>query len=197
MADAPARRRRSGELLEAIRAAVLEELRERGYPGLTFEGVARRAGTSKPVLYRRYGSRAEMAVDAFVSSRIATPPADFAGPLREDLIALFQGMLERIGPEGVQTFRGVVGEVDDATVARVGNLVLSQVEGWLGVILERARAAGEIGDAPVPLRVVRAIVALMRNEVLFVYGAAQAPDVAGIVDEVVLPLLRVSTSHRA
>ncbi|WP_062385505.1 TetR/AcrR family transcriptional regulator [Demequina iriomotensis] len=194
MTGTPARRRRAGELESAIRVAVLDELHERGYPGLTFEGVARRAGTSKPVLYRRYPTRAAMAIDAFVSSRVATPPADFAGPLREDLVALISGMLMRVGADGVATFRGVIGEVDDATVARVGALVMSQVEGWLGGILDRAREAGELGPTPAPARVVRAIVALMRNEVLFVFGAGQAPDVEGIVDDVIVPLLRATTA---
>ena len=46
--------RRSGEeLREAILDAVLCELFDRGYAGLTFDGVAHRAHTSKPVIYRR------------------------------------------------------------------------------------------------------------------------------------------------
>ncbi|WP_062298794.1 TetR/AcrR family transcriptional regulator [Demequina maris] len=192
-----ARRRRAGELLDAIRAAVLEELRERGYQDVTFEGVARRAGTSKTVLYRRFDNRADMVIDALVTARLGTPPASFDGPLREDLVALMRGIMERLGPEGVKTFRGVIGEVDDATVARVSSLVLAQFEAWLAGILERARGAGELGPEPVPARVVAAIVALLRHEVFFVYGAGRPADIEGIVDEVVLPLLRVSTHARA
>jgi AcrR family transcriptional regulator len=40
--------------MSAIRAATRAELADYGYAGVTFEGVARRAQTSKPVLYRRY-----------------------------------------------------------------------------------------------------------------------------------------------
>lgn len=196
MTATPARRRRADELRDAIRAAVLDEVHDRGYTGLTFEGVARRAGTSKPVLYRRYDSRAEMAIEAFVAARISTPPADFTGPLRADLVALLSGILARIDRDGVLTFRGVIGEVDDATVARVANLVLAQFAGWLDGILARARDAHELGPAPVPARVIKAIVALARNEILFVHGVGEDPDVEGLVDEVILPLLRTTTAAR-
>ncbi|WP_062516359.1 TetR/AcrR family transcriptional regulator [Demequina gelatinilytica] len=193
MPEAPARRRRAGELLDAIREATLEELHERGYQGVTFEGVARRAGTSKPVLYRRFSNRADMVVDAIVSTRFSVPPAPLDGPLREDLIRLMRGVMERMGRQGVTTFRGVIGEVDDATVTRVSTLVLSQFEAWLDGILVRARAAGELGPAAVPPRVTAAILALLRHEMLFVYGSGMEPDLEGIVDDVVLPLLRATT----
>ena len=43
--------------MSAIRDATYAELKEHGYSGVTFEGVARRAKTSKPVLYRRWADR--------------------------------------------------------------------------------------------------------------------------------------------
>lgn len=193
MTAQPGRRRRADELRDAIRAAVLAELDERGYQGLTFEGVARRAGTSKPVLYRRYSSRAEMTIDAFLPSRMGRPPATSTGPLRSDLIALLDGLLARVGPDGVRIFRGVIGEVEDATVARVAAQVLAQFAEWLTDITDRARAAGELGPGTIPPRVNEAIVALVRNEILFVHGASQEPDVEGLVDDVILPLLRTTT----
>lgn len=189
-----ANRRRATELLSAIRSAVLAELHERGYQGLTYEGVARRAGTSKPVLYRRFGNRAEMAIDALLASRIDTPPAVFTGPLREDLIALASGLITRVGSDGVEAFRGIIGEVDQDVVARVADRILTQFEEWLDDILTKARDAHELGPAVVPDAVTRAIVALVRNEILFVYGAGQPPQIEALVDEVILPLLRVTTA---
>ncbi len=73
-------RRRDETLISAIRDATYAELEEHGYSGVTFEGVASRAKTSKPVLYRRYRSRAHMVTDALPTLRY--PPArlaDFAG----------------------------------------------------------------------------------------------------------------------
>ncbi len=47
----------------ALRAA-WEEVSEVGYAQLTMEGVAARAGTSKPVLYRRWPNRAALVLAA-------------------------------------------------------------------------------------------------------------------------------------
>ena len=48
---------RGAELEEALLDAAWAELQEVGYPAFTYEGVAQRAGTSKPVLYRMaYGT---------------------------------------------------------------------------------------------------------------------------------------------
>jgi AcrR family transcriptional regulator len=52
----------------ALDAALLEaawdELGEVGYPGFTLDGVAARAGTSRPVLARRWPNRAELVIAA-------------------------------------------------------------------------------------------------------------------------------------
>ncbi|WP_435299523.1 TetR/AcrR family transcriptional regulator [Timonella sp. A28] len=197
MAEASGKRRNAHELLEAIRKAVLEELHERTYQGVTFEGVARRAGTSKTALYRRFSARSDMVIDALVTSRLGSAPAQFQGPLREDLIQLMHGVMERMGPTGVATFRGVLGEVDNETITRVATLVLSHFEEWLTDILNRARTAGELGDTPVPPIVIATIVALLRHDMLFVYGAGQQPDIEALVDNVIVPLLQTATKHNA
>jgi hypothetical protein len=52
-----ATRRRNDKLMAAIHEATRAQLAERGYAGVTFEGVARRARTSRSVLYRRAPER--------------------------------------------------------------------------------------------------------------------------------------------
>jgi AcrR family transcriptional regulator len=51
-------RRRGAELEQAILRAALDELAETGYSGLAMDRVARRAGTNKNAIYRRWPSRA-------------------------------------------------------------------------------------------------------------------------------------------
>jgi AcrR family transcriptional regulator len=46
-------RRRGRHLEDALLDAAWAELTERGYAGFTLESVAKRAGTSTPVIYRR------------------------------------------------------------------------------------------------------------------------------------------------
>lgn len=64
---------------DAITQAVLLELAEVGYGKLTMDAVARRAGSSKPTLYRRWPSKAEMVLHAMAAiSRPVVPPDDGA-----------------------------------------------------------------------------------------------------------------------
>ena len=101
MTDRPARRRRRDEeLLGGIRQAVRDELRDHGYPGVTFEGVARRAGTSKPVLYRRFDSRAEMVLATLLTFENEPLPAIRSETLVDGLVELMEMLLHRPGPDG-------------------------------------------------------------------------------------------------
>lgn len=62
---APARGRpRSSTADAAILDATLDLLADGGWPGLTVEGVAARAGVAKTTVYRRFASRTELAVAA-------------------------------------------------------------------------------------------------------------------------------------
>ena len=48
----------------AVLGATLAELAERGYAALTVDTVARRAGVHKTSIYRRWGDRESLVVDA-------------------------------------------------------------------------------------------------------------------------------------
>ncbi|MGW8439403.1 TetR/AcrR family transcriptional regulator [Nocardiopsis sp. NPDC055879] len=77
----------------AISEAVLDELAERGYGRLSMEGVAKRAGTGKSSLYRRWSSKQGMVISAL--TEFSVPPAEiadtgsFEGDLRATLEAVY------------------------------------------------------------------------------------------------------------
>ncbi|WP_202511567.1 TetR/AcrR family transcriptional regulator [Streptomyces sp. SID3343] len=101
-ADHRHRPRKRGEALEqAIAAAVIAELSDRGYGALTFEGVAARAGTGKSALYRRWPDKASMTADAFAVTLPGAETLPLAGELRADLILFLdtvaRGMLGAMG----------------------------------------------------------------------------------------------------
>ncbi|MBA2740523.1 MAG: helix-turn-helix transcriptional regulator, partial [Actinobacteria bacterium] len=60
-------RRRSERSHEAIVHATQELLVERGHRELTIEGVAARAGVGKQTIYRWWGSRAELVLEAYLA----------------------------------------------------------------------------------------------------------------------------------
>jgi AcrR family transcriptional regulator len=79
---------------EAILAATLEILQERGYQGLTIEGVATRAGVGRPTIYRRWASKPALVVAGLIhSARLAVPDPD-TGSLRRDLVAVQRHQVE-------------------------------------------------------------------------------------------------------
>ena len=74
----------------AILRATAELLVEIGYSNLTLAAVAGRAGTTKPALYRRWSSKAELVHEAAfptAPTALAAPAGDFAGDVRAMLAA--------------------------------------------------------------------------------------------------------------
>ena len=103
-------RRRGAQLEQAILEAAWAELNDVGYAALTIEAVAARAGTSKPVIYRRWPSRAELVLAAWARQRPAPSPAIDTGALRSDLITLFSRIARRAGGMMSEVTAGVMGE---------------------------------------------------------------------------------------
>jgi len=79
-------RPRSTENDDALLEAAAAILREAGYARMSMEGVAAAAGVSKPTLYLRYASKAELVVAVLVHLRVGGAPA-LRGDLRADVVA--------------------------------------------------------------------------------------------------------------
>lgn len=187
-------RRRAGVLEQAIREATAAELADHGYTGVTFEGVARRARTSKPVLYRRYTSRAHLVIDAWSGLAPLDLPEVDHGSLRDDLLAALSAVTERFQRIGVETFRRVIAEADDELLAEISTFTWSVADEAITRILSAARDRGELGDAPIPQRVALLPLVLVRHELFFSRDSLTPQTLTDMVDQVCLPLL-VSTSR--
>lgn len=185
-------RRGGAELDEAIRDAVRTELGENGYAGLTFEGVARRARTSKPVIYRRYASRAQMVVDAWVRHMPAALPTASTGSLREDLLALGRALGGRFEHIGLPTLRGLMAEVDEDLLPGLLAMADASAHELIGSVVEAARERGEVGPAPLSPRILQLPLVLARHELLF-HGHIEEKYLADLIDEVCLPLMTART----
>lgn len=183
-------RRRDDVLMSAIREATRAELAERGYPGVTFEGVARRAKTSKPVLYRRYRSRAHMVVDALLVLPRQPVPASGAPSLREDMLTLLDAMMQRFHRIGIDTYRSLIADADDELLDTITAQLAELADQTIYRALSEARDRGEIGAATIPDRAATAIAALVRNEVFFTRGPVDKEALIDILDNVYLPLIQ-------
>ena len=183
----PTRRHGQG-LVRAIQEAVVAEVAEHGYAGTTYDGVATRAGTSKPVLYRRWPTKANMVLDAFLdASPGLTLPAD-TGSLSGDLKALLRTAQSMMDRAGRRTLLGLLAELDRSAGESVRELLFARGADVIEPLLDRARQRGEIGDSPLPPRVAGLALDLVRHEVVIV-GALTQETLDTIVDEIAVPLL--------
>lgn len=78
---------RQPQVTAAITDAAFTELAELGYGKLTMEGVARRAGVSKPTLYRRWPTKEQMVLALVEQVAVAAADVPDTGSLRGDLRA--------------------------------------------------------------------------------------------------------------
>ena len=68
MIEARAGRRRSETSRQAILQAAFALMEEVGFDRMSIEGVAARAGVGKTTIYRWWGSRGVLAVEAFLTA---------------------------------------------------------------------------------------------------------------------------------
>jgi AcrR family transcriptional regulator len=79
---------------KAILDATLEILFDKGYAGVTIEGVAARSGVGRPTIYRRWSSKPALVIAAITQS-VGVSPIPDTGSLRRDLLA-FQRQQARL-----------------------------------------------------------------------------------------------------
>ncbi|KAA8887251.1 TetR/AcrR family transcriptional regulator [Nocardia colli] len=78
------------QVTTAITRAAFAELAEVGYGKLTMEGVARRAGVSKPTLYRRWATKEQLVLALVEQVAVAAAEVPDTGSLRGDLRAFLE-----------------------------------------------------------------------------------------------------------
>jgi AcrR family transcriptional regulator len=194
-APGPGTRRRGAELEAAILDAAWDELTEAGYAALTIENVAARAKTSRAVLYRRWPSRPELVVAALRHhTDFATPESFDTGSLRGDMLALLRHMSTRVGEiAGVLSFL-LSASFDEAGIspAALRERAVAGDPGAIPGMLRRAAARGEIGPGAVSPRIASVAVDLVRHDLIMKQAPIPDSDLAEIVDDIFLPLVRAA-----
>jgi AcrR family transcriptional regulator len=188
----PARRRRGAELEAALLEAAWDELRAVGYPQFTLDGVAARAGTSRPVLARRWSSGAELLVAALRHrASTAVPPPPDTGTLRGDVLAVLRQMSAAVGEvAGLLSF--LFADYFSATGRPPADIREQTIAGRgsaMTAIIERAVRRGEVDPARLTAHIVSLPVDLVRHDLIM--NQAPVPDetLLEIVDRIFLPLV--------
>jgi AcrR family transcriptional regulator len=185
--------RRHGEELErALLDAAWTELIENGYATFTMDAVCARAGTSRPVLYRRWEDkhalvRAALA-HALARNSIVIPDT---GTLRGDTIALMESAdHERMQLFAVMTVHlsGYYQETGTSP-ADLREMLMSGRPRVSRIVLERAVARGEVAADKVSERIAVLPYVLLQQEFLLTLKPVPKAVIEEIVDSIYLPLL--------
>jgi AcrR family transcriptional regulator len=187
-------RRRGQELADALLDAAWDELVEVGYGRFTFEGVAARAGTSRPVLYRRWASRSDLAIAAIQRYRerrpVATPDT---GSVRDDLVELLRaasaGRSEMAVLVSVQMAAYFAETGTTPADLRAAMLSGSRQPSGLDEVLTRGVERGEIDPDRLTDRIRSLPWDLMRHEMLMTLQPVPDGTIEEIVDQIFLPLV--------
>ncbi|MEN3283805.1 MAG: hypothetical protein V7607_4945 [Solirubrobacteraceae bacterium] len=146
MAPVKPGRPRSEQVDDAILAAARAELAAHGYARMTVDAVAARARVSKPTIYLRHPTKADLATAAIASMRVQPRPEPTAD-LRADLLAhlrLLRAGLQR--PNGMTMLGTVLAEENDTPelLALFRERLVEPRRRELRGVLEAARDRGEL-----------------------------------------------------
>lgn len=194
---ARAHRRRGAKLETALLEAVWQELGEVGYNNLTFDSVAKRASTSRNVLYRRWRNRPELVIAAIRQhGPMLSGQVPDTGELRGDVLALLRRVARRLAEIGPETMYGLLSEYtsDIEVFDDLQSQVVPIGAAAMATILERASVRGEVRGAVNP-RIARLPVDLQRHEFLVTRAPASEEAILQIVDEIFLPLVARSNEE--
>jgi AcrR family transcriptional regulator len=139
-------RPRDPRILGAVLEATVELLGETGYADLSVDAIARRAGTSKPAIYRRWPSKAHLVHEAVFPLGEATELPD-TGALVSDVRAMVRRSADVLStPAARAALTGLVGEL--AADPTLHAKLLERFSGILSHgLTDRLRAAVTRGEA--------------------------------------------------
>ena len=196
---APARRRRGDELEDALLAAAWAELQAGGYAALTYDAVAARAGTSKPVLYRRWPSKADLVVAAMHHAGLfARRELPDTGTLRSDVLESLRNFNDSRADfiTAISVYLANIASDTGLSPAELRDRLLGSRPSGGQVFLDRAVQRGEIPDRERPPGLVTLPFDLFRHDLLLTLARVPEERILEIVDDLWLPADPLSTSLR-
>jgi AcrR family transcriptional regulator len=156
------------------------------------EAVAARARTSRPVLYRRWPNRADLAIAAIRHVLQQHPvSAPDTGKVRDDLIALLQQFSKNRAAFVVLSFQ--MSEYFSETNTSLADLRRSLLQGshsLIDMVLARGVDRGEIDRSKLTPRIASLLPDLVRHEFLMTLKPVPNAVITEFVDDIFLPLVR-------
>jgi AcrR family transcriptional regulator len=173
----------------------LELLQEHGYDRLSLDAVATTARASKATLYRRWPTKAELVLAAFVEGtrQVAVDPD--TGTLRGDLLCLGEQISAHVCTHA-STIRAVLVEVSRSAEldAMMQEQFLDQRKALMTLVLARAVERGEIEASAITEDLWDVLPGYLIFRTVLPGRAPSRDTVQDLVDNVLIPSL---TRHNA
>ncbi|MEZ5690025.1 MAG: TetR/AcrR family transcriptional regulator [Caenibius sp.] len=194
-----ATRRRGAALETALLQVAWEQLAAGGFANFTIESVAQNAGTSRPVIYRRWQSRTELA-SAALAFQLAQNPVEIPdlGSLRAELISVLQQSVDRGALNAAVITRDIIDICREAgtTLAAVRESIMGEEGDLLDRIIKRAIARGELTGEGLTPRKISLARDLLRHEYMLTMMPPSREVIEEVVDDIVLPLLTLDAREK-
>ena len=186
-------RRTGDELIQAVHAAALAEISENGLRGASMDRIAKRAGTGKATLYRRWPNVRALGLDVFLVTIAEAVPQAFpnTGSLREDLVDSMKSFTSSFRGPMALVLRELISESahDSALIDAFNRRLGEPMESELVNVLQRAMARGEIPTKPIDPLIFELPDALISHRLLMRGEIIDDITCEHLVDNVILPLL--------
>jgi AcrR family transcriptional regulator len=184
--------RRRGKALEAaIFEVVLRELADTGYVNFSIERVAAKAHTSKPVLYRRWPTRARLVYAALRETRpFLRSEAPDTGTLRSDLMFILHSVSNMVDDLSPEVMFGLLAELLHERDSSLFSEVHERNARIMTEILKRGIERGEIDAEKLTPRLAALPFDLVRYQLMVLRQPLSAHDIEEIIDRIFLPLVR-------
>ncbi len=166
-----------------VMPAVLDELSRWGVERFSIEALSQRHHLDAAMVYRYWGDRRQLIVDAVLSDVEAVSSGTDTGSLRGDLQALARNVTNRINTEvGCTLLRALVmdrrGGHDEATRSRFWRTHFAAMR----AVVDRARERGELRDGVNTLAAVQIVLAPLNIRALYSDVPVDDEYCAAIVD---------------
>ncbi|MFY9929969.1 MAG: TetR/AcrR family transcriptional regulator [Streptosporangiaceae bacterium] len=192
-----AHQRRSDRARIAVLHAADDLLVERGYAGVTIEGIAARAGVAKQTIYRWWPSKFEILMDTLLQDAAGALAVPDTGTVAQDLRQHLRQLADFLSaqPAG-RVMLALIGQAQhDAGVARAfqqrfGDERRAQDR----VIAERAQARGEVAPGTDLDLLTDMIYGPLYHRVLLTGLPVDGPFIDGLVDHVLASVSRPARS---
>jgi AcrR family transcriptional regulator len=171
-------------------AVTLRLLQEHGYDRLTLDGVAAAAKASKATLYRRWPTKAELVLAAFIEGTRQVAVVPDTGTLRGDLLCVGENVCAHASAHA-GTIRAVLAEVSrsEELNATMQSQFLDQRKELIERVLARAVARGEIEACAITEDLWDLLPGYLIFRSILTGRAPSCDTVAALVDDVLLPSL--------